>query len=347
MKKRSWRLLSLLAALFMVLCFALTGCSGESGPETPPDETEEPNWYDRVYDPAAAEGKFSIYFVNAARDYVTDASVTHAGDCTILVSPEGKAMMIDVGNQTNGVEAVAALQALGIDTLEYLMFSHPHVDHIGGYNAVFRYITVKEIVKNAHDYSASSGVYAAMIRDAEALNIPFRIVHEGDTLMLGEEVELHIMNPPEDFVYDDTSATGNNASILMRAVYGASSFMTGGDLYAAQEQVLVEKYGSALQTDVVKINHHGYDSSSTREWVQAESCKIAGGEAGGVNSETVLGRYRVSGALPLYTCLDGAIAVHTAGDSVYEVQVERERTVVAYGKLTELDGYSEGHFIIS
>lgn len=350
------KLLALLLALTIVGCL-FAGCNNTPAAEQPtetqeateasPTEAAEPaNWLDRVYDPVAGEGKFSVYFINATKDYVTDSSVTHAGDSTLLVSPDGKTMLIDLNNQANGPEIVSALQKLGIDTLDYLAFSHPHADHIGSYPVLFRYIKVKEVLMNGHDYSQASSLFAGLMDTIEANDIPVTILKENDVFMFGEDVEVTIMNPPADYVFDDASAVGNNGSLLMRFVYGDSSYLTGGDLYAAQEKVLVEKYGDALQTDVVKINHHGYDSSSTKEWVTAVSCKIAGCEANGVNSEVVEGRYRLSGAQTLYTCLDGTIVVRTTGDGTYEVQVEKERDIILYGELTELPGYQEGSFVI-
>lgn len=348
------KLLALLLALGMLL---LAGC-GEPSANAQPTETSEvtesteatepqaADWLDRVYDTAAGEGKFSIYFINATKDYVTDSSVTHAGDSTLLISPDGKSMLIDLNNQANGPEIVSACQRLGIDTLDYLVFSHPHTDHIGSYAVLFRYIKVNQVIMNGHDYSSASAQFAALKQAIEDNNIPVNYVAEGDVFMFGEDVEVTVMNPPADYVFTDDSTVGNNGSLLLRFVYGESSYLTGGDLYVAQEKVLVEKYGDALQTDVVKINHHGYDSSSCREWVDAVNCKIAGCEANGVNSDVVEGRYRMSGAQTLYTCLDGTIVVRTTGDGTYEVQVEKEREIITYGELTGLDGYNEGHFVI-
>lgn len=350
------KLLALLLALAMAGCL-FTGCNNTPAAEQPtetveateaePTEAAEPtNWLDRVYDPAAGEGKFSIYFINATKDYVTDSSVTHAGDSTLLVSPDGKSMLIDLNNQANGPEIVSALQKMGIDTLDYLAFSHPHADHIGSYQVLFRYIKVKEVLMNSHDYSEASSLFAGLMDIIEANDIPVTILKENDVFMFGQDVEVTIMNPPADYEYSDDSTVGNNASLLMRFVYGDSSFLTGGDLYANQEKVLVEKYGDALQTDVVKLNHHGYDSSNCKEWVNAVSCKLACGEANGVNSEVVEGRYRLSGAQTMYTCLDGTIVVRTTGDGTYEVQVEKERDIILYGDLTERADYHEGSFVI-
>lgn len=364
MKHNFTKRLALLVALLVLLCSAFAGCGGDpTGSATTAatdndqdilqateavDATEEAsaNWLDSVYDPEAGEGKFSIYFINATKDYVTDSSVTHAGDSTLLVSPDGVTMLIDFNNAANGSEIVASLQRLGIETLDYVVLSHPHADHIGSYATVMRYIEIKEVIKNAHDYSASSATYAAMMDAFEDAGVKITEVTEGDTFKFGDSVDVEILNPPVGYGYDDSTAAGNNGSVLMRFTYGESSYLTGGDLYAEQEKILVEKLGDKLKTDVVKINHHGYDTSSTREWVNAVSCKIAVCEANGVNSDVVEGRYRLSGATTLYTCLDGTVVVRTTGDGTYEVQVEQERYITIYGILTDREGYQNGRFTL-
>lgn len=302
-------------------------------------EEEDASYLDAVYDQAQGEGKFSIYFIRAIKEYVTDSSVTHAGDSTLLVSPDGKTMLIDLNNTANGGEIVAAMQHLGIDTLDYLVFSHPHADHIGSYQMLFRYITVKEVIMNGHDYSEDSSVFAGLMRTIEEKEIPITILAEGDTFSFGADVTVECYNPPTDFVFASDASSGNNGSLLLKFLYGDSTYLTGGDLYAEQEAALLEKYGNQLQSDVVKINHHGYDTSNTREWVDTISAKIAVSESNGIQSNVVEGRYRLSGATTLCTGLDGAIAVHTTGDGTYEVQVQQERSVDTYGLLETENGY--------
>lgn len=349
MKAVTKRRISLLLALLLLCACLLAGCGGETGAEAPEQTAaaaETLNFADSVYDQAAGEGKFCIYFINATKDYVTDASVAHAGDSTLLVSPDGKTMLIDMNNIANGSAIVDAMQRLGIDTLDYLVISHPHGDHIGSFTTIMRYITIKEVIKTAHDYSASSSQYVAMMNAFEQENIPVTIVREGDSFSFGEKVQVSVMNPPVDYEFTEEVEQANSGSMLLYFSYGDSSYLTGGDLYAGRELQLVEQYGEALQADVVKMNHHGRDSSNCKEWISAVSCKIAVGEDNAVNSDLVEGRFRLSGAVTLYPALDGAVAVRTSGDGKYEVQVEREREVEVYGLLSEREGFADGFFTV-
>lgn len=338
--------------LILLCAVLLTGCANPGGQGQPTAEaeaqkTETPvSYVDSVYDKAAGEGKFCIYFPNATKDYVTDSSVTHCGDSTLLVSPDGKTMLIDMNNIANGSAIVYAMQRLGIDTLDYLVISHPHADHIGSFATIMRYIEIKQVIKNDHDYSADSSIYAAMMDAFEKNNIPITVMYEGDSFSFGEKVQVSVLNPPEEYDFSASTENQNSGSLLMRFEYGKSSYMTGGDIYAWQEGQLIEKYGDVLQADVIKMNHHGRETSNSKEWINTVSCLIAVGEDNAVNSDLVEGRYRLSGAATMYPVLDGAIAVRTDGDGVYEVQVEKERDVDVYGLLSEREGYLNGAFII-
>lgn len=351
-----------LAALLLAVALlgsVLSGCTGkpadvptEANQETVPQAAEEPaveevkNWWDKIYDPAAGEGKFSAYFINGVKEFVTYSSVTHSGDSTLLVAPDGTTMLVDTNTAANGSEIVAALQGLGITSLDYLLFSHPHADHIGSTETVLRYIDVKHVYMNGHDYSANSSMYVNLIQKFEEENIDITILKEGDVFTFGKDVEVTVMNPPADYEFNEETAVSNSGSLLLRFVYGESSFLFGGDIYVAHEKTLVEKYGDALKTDVVKMNHHGYESSNSRDWAQAVDAKIAVGPAHAVISDTVEGRYRVTGAVTMYSGIDGTICVRTTGDGTYEVQVEYERFMDDYGLLTEEKDYKDGYFIV-
>ena len=134
----------------------------------------------------------------------------------------------------------------------------------------------------------------------------------------------------------------NDGSIAMRLTYGQSSFWTSGDLYITGEQALTETYGQDIASDVVKMNHHGKDTSNGKDFVQAMSPKIAVGMFDSVASRTVAMRYIAGGAEVFYNSTDGAIRVSTAGDGVYDVQIQKIRDVAVLP-----DAPSEGHIVIS
>ena len=114
----------------------------------------------------------------------------------------------------------------------------------------------------------------------------------------------------------------NDCSIAMRLTYGDSSFWTSGDLYTTAEKRLAEDYGAALHTDIVKMDHHGKDTSNCKAFVEALSPRAAVGLFDSVASQTVSARYLASGAKIYYNCIDGAVRISTSGDGTYDVQTQ-------------------------
>ena len=133
----------------------------------------------------------------------------------------------------------------------------------------------------------------------------------------------------------------NDCSIAMRLTYGDSSFWTSGDLYTTAEKRLAEDYGAALHTDIVKMDHHGKDTSNCKAFVEALS-PGRGGPVDGVASQTVSARYLASGAKIYYNCIDGAVRISTSGDGTYDVQTQLLRDLPSLPEPP-----SDGHEILS
>ena len=153
------------------------------------------------------------------------------------------------------------------------------------------------------------------------------MLFEGDSFLFGNSISVEVFNPPADYAYNNNyTQVTNSGSLLMKFVYGDSSFLAGGDLYTAQENVIAAKYGSELDVDIVKMNHHGASTSNGAAWVTATSPLVAVSELDTVTSEDVWNRYRDAGALALNVGIDGAVAVHTSGDGEYIVVTSRGRS---------------------
>lgn len=312
----------------------------QTTPEAPPAEEEpaaDTDFLDAVIDPAAAEGKLNMYFISTTESFGEGSDYIYAGDSTLLISPDGKVMLIDMSNLVSGDEVLSFVQSLGIDTIDYLVNSHPHADHLGGHPDILSNLTIKQLYKNAHAYGTRS--YNSMMETVSQLKIPTTVLKAGDSFLFGDSIQVEILNPPEDYVFSSETEQTNNGSLLMKFTYGESTILFGGDLYAKQEELLVEQLGEQLDVDVVKMNHHGDSTSNTKEWVNAVSAKIAVAEANGVRSDLVGNRFRLGGGVALYTSMDGHLVIRTTGDGTYEVQTQYERDVPLYDVLDSTDGY--------
>lgn len=338
MKKK---LIQILWASMLMLMLVLSGCQNkkeEPKADVNAEGEEEADYTDKVFDKKAIEGKFSIFFLRSDYEYKGDSSVQHSGDSSLLIAPDGTTMLIDLNTANNSAVIVSALQNLGIDTIDYLVISHPHLDHMGGYPLVFRYMTIKNIIMNPYEPTGNA-LYSNFVKEAQERNIPIVHYREGASFLFGNEISVKVYNPM--LGNEDYSNAGkvNGSSLLMKFTYKDSTFLAGGDTYTEQERALVEKYGDELQADVVKMNHHARASSNCREFVKTVKPKIAGAHMSSVMSDTIMTRYLSAGAITLHTALDGTFVIYTDGDGTYDVQLSRERFTTEYGSLDSAEGH--------
>ena len=342
-------------ALALVLCLALTACgapggsgsdaSGSFGPASSAPGTpgsSEPagsttqsdqdaggeDFSSLVFDTSQDAGRLTARYLYLSQMYKPEgeAGVT-TGDSTVYTAPDGAVMLVDCGNVLGGGEVVEQLRAMGVERIDIFVASHPHADHIGGFAAVADAFPIGQVYVNGHEYD--SGTYRAMMDRIQEDGIPCQTLSAGDEFFLGEEVRVQVFGPPEG---DTSQVAGgyqdaNDGSIAMRLTYGESSFWTSGDLYISGEQSLIQASGSEIASDVVKMNHHGKDTSNGRDFVDAIQAKVAVGMFDSVASRTVAMRYEAAGAQVFYNSTDGAVRVSTAGDGTYEIQTQLLRDV--------------------
>ena len=123
--------------------------------------------------------------------------------------------------------------------------------------------------------------------------------------------------------------------------YGASSFLSSGDMYIGSERRAAEIYGDALRADVSKMNHHGDSTSNSTEFINAVRPKVTVGMNEGIMSFVVNMRYRKVGSRTFYNCVDGAVKVATPGDGTYDVQSQYVRELTTIGAPS-----SDGHYLV-
>lgn len=343
-----------LAALLVLLLAILPGCQNEdkksSADQTEQNVDEENLEYaykDIICDRSIVEGKMAVYFFRSDHnlDHYTGGSLV-CGDSTLLITPDGTTMLIDCNLMPNTAHIVEYLQKLGIEKLDYFMMSHCDMDHYAGYDAIVRNIEVGCVLIN--NYPAyTQNDKNPVPRETEFLNafiekgVPYTVLKAGDKFQFGD-LEVDVLWPEGDVVWDTDDTQGldrNNGSLLIRMEYGDSSFLFGGDVFLKAEAMLVEKYGDALKTDVIKMNHHGTSISNGLEWIEATSPLIAGAMHPYLGSENVMDMYMLNGAVPMHTTLDGTILIYTTGDGSYDVQVEKDRTTTYWGDLGAVDGH--------
>lgn len=305
-----------LLILLLVCMLALSAASAEE------------NRWAQVFDTAGDEGMLTIRFLWMGPQ--DPEAEDKPGDSMILTSPDGKVMVLDSGHPLSGAYVTDALDAMGVTKIDYLVASHPHIDHIGGFTTLMDHYEIGAVYTSALAYTSSS-YYRAYMDAIEKKNIEHVILGEGDTLKFGESVLVSVYNPTEEALLapeDQKNKTEfiNNQSLALKFTFGESTIMLAGDLYVGGEKAVVSRWGEELDCDVMKANHHGANTSSSKMWRDAVSPQITFITSDAIEDVSIAKKYTKNGQKMYHTLLDGAMCLRTAGQKDYTVLTEKDRT---------------------
>ncbi len=187
-----------------------------------------------------AEGEMAAHFIDVGQ-----------ADCTLIIS-EGEAMLIDAGNQPDDDLIIGYLDSLGVDELKYIVFTHPHEDHIGSGEAVINAFDVEKIFM-LDEYD--DGIEGYLREEIEYLGIETEAPYPGDTAQLGECM-IEFLGPEYD--YKDA----NDDSICLKVTHGENSMLFTGDAGSSPERDMIDA-GADLEADLLQAGHHGSSSSNS------------------------------------------------------------------------------------
>ena len=307
--------------LLMFVILAVFSCT--SAEDTSLEPYLIPWKYDSAAEMAQANGELHFFFM-AGEGYIVNPGTSSSdpkkwGDSCLVAFPNGQLMLIDAGMPKYAPILIENLRRLGVEKLDYLVISHQHDDHAG---SVYTPDGLLDHIKV--DQAYFSGVYnynwsepQLLERVFEAHQVPYQVISDGYTMDIGE-VHIQVLNPSPDLVGQtmDTTPGVNNASIVMRMDYRDFSALFTGDLYAMQELELVKTKGDLLDVDLLKIPHHGHDTSSSRNFAQAVSPKLAVGTGSVVIQGMLYYNYTRDGAKVLFDYCDGYIHVISDGEKL-------------------------------
>ena len=241
------------------------------------------------------------------------------GDAALVVTPHGHAMLFDTGGTRDGAFDVGArvdvpyLRHYGIHAVDYIFLSHAHEDHAAGAGGILPRMRVK------HVYTADEGVaaYARSMRlgDGNPLLMKLGRAEEGLSMTV-DGVTVDVLYAPAYGSVEHT--TGNEVSNVYRVRYGNASFLFTGDLVKEHEEKMIAQR-TDLHATVLKIPHHGSDTSSCEAFVHAVNplyavCCVGADNTFGHPRPAVVQRYEDVGARTLRTDRDGAIVFRTDGE---------------------------------
>ncbi len=240
----------------------------------------------RVSHAQAASGPLTIYTIDV-----------EGGQSTLIVSPSKASLLVDTGwPGNNGRDAdriQAAMKDAGITRIDHVLITHFHVDHVGGVPNLVEKVKIGEFLdhgENREDSNITRHDYAAYLKAIG--NTPHRVVHPGDTINIpglstiviaadGEHIKAVPGVKPEPNPYCasephwdlDTTENPRSAGVLIR--FGKFRFLDLGDLTKAKEIPLVCPVNLVGHVDLYLVNHHGFNLSNTKAFVDAIHPRVA------------------------------------------------------------------------
>jgi competence protein ComEC len=322
------------AAVGLCVVLVLAGCTGVGVP--PADPTESPTGAptdastdvptDEPPSPPTA-GTFEVHAINVGQ-----------ADATLLRTDE-ETMLVDSGDwRDDGETVLAYLEAHDVDRIDHLISTHAHADHIGGHEAIIdHYETEREGIGAVYDpgVPATSQTYEEYLDAVERHDVTLFEVRDGDEIPF-EGTRTVVRNPPEP-----PGDSLNDNSVAATVAFGNTTFLFTGDAERDMESRMLDAHGDALAADVYHAGHHGSDTSSSAEFLDAVDPEVAIVSAAhdspyGHPHDEPLERFAERDIRAVWTATHGSIVFESDGTNI-SVRTQHDVTMSPL----ELDGAPE------
>ena len=252
--------------------------------------------------PSLSDGECELHMIDVGQ-----------GDACLITTDEGN-ILIDAGPQEGEDELERYLLLCGIESLDYVILTHPHEDHIGNADMVIDNFYVKNVIMP--DVTTTTVCFEALLESIDDSGSRLIMAEQGDTYKVGG-LSFKILGPAE---CDPENL--NNCSIVLRADYGDVSMLFSGDAERSAELEVYERYADELDCDIFKVGHHGSSTSNCDEFITAASpdlalisCEL--GNSYGHPHREVIAMLKERGITYRRTDIDGDVVVATDGEKYW------------------------------
>lgn len=242
-------------------------------------------------------GNLNVYFIDVGQ-----------ADC-IYINQGDYNMLIDAGNNEDGKKLVNYFKSLNIEEFNYVVATHPHEDHIGGMDDIINNFKIDEFFMP--DKLSTSKTFEGVLDALSNNSLNYYAPQKGESFNLGDAKFKVIYSG------DDTNDI-NDSSIILKMTYGSNSFLFTGDATSNVEKIILNE---DIESDVLKVAHHGSDYSSTDEFLDKVSpgyAVISVGENNSYNhpSNSTLDKLNKRNIKLYRTDLNGTIIFTSDGENI-------------------------------
>ena len=232
------------------------------------------------------------------------------GDAAVIQCG-GQSMLIDGGKPEKSSYIYAWLQQHGLSYLDVIVATHVDADHIGGLSGALNYASVGTAY--CPETTGTTETFQSFVKYLAQRGKQITVPTAGETFALGG-AQVQILGPLH------RAEDSNDNSIVLKVSFGATSFLFTGDAERAEEQDLLNA-GVNLQSTVLKVGHHGSDTSTSYPFLRAVApqyavISVGAGNSYGHPTEAVLSRLRDAGVTTFRTDMQGEITAVSDGQTI-------------------------------
>lgn len=258
-KKLARTLTIIIVAIVLVIGWYLGRNVKDIFPQNEPTPTDQK----RTTHNSDIEGELVVHMIDVGQ-----------ADCFLLIQ-NGKTALVDCGTRSTGKDAVEYMKELDITTLDYVIGTHPHDDHMGGmYDIITNFEVGKVIIPDASEGEITANWYLKLMDEIQTGDYDVEYAELGDIYNL-EDATMKVISAETD-----VGGNTNNYSIVLKVSFGQMDMiMTGDAEIEVEEKILASSVD--IDAEILKVGHHGSDTSNSEEFLDAItpdyaliSCKI-------------------------------------------------------------------------
>ena len=184
------------------------------------------------------------------------------GDSTLIITPNGRKILVDAGKYSSISEKISNHIGFLDRSIDMVIATHPDSDHVTGFNTLIDEYDIGYFVHSG--LLAGSPIYRTIASKVRDKNVSTITAYAGEIIEVDTNMFIEILSPYLNQKIDEP----NNHSVVVKINYLDTSILLTGDASIIVEQNLVSLYGERLQSDILKLGHHGSKTSTSSNFVQ-------------------------------------------------------------------------------